>query len=125
MSATARYVVAGLALAVILFVGAWPFLDAGGRRGMLVAFAVALPMQGVFFRLLSRGQDRPGVFLRAWVLGMLGRLAALGGFALVVAVGTELPPLPTLVSFAGFLFGLLLLEPAFLRNPVRVHGRGR
>lgn len=125
MSAIARYVAAGLVLAAVLLVGAWPFLDAGGRRGMLVAFAVALPVQGVLFGLLSRGQGQPGAFLRAWVLGMLGRLAALGGFALVVAGGTQLPPLPTLLSFAGFLFGLLLLEPAFLRNPVRVHGRGR
>jgi hypothetical protein len=92
---------------------------------MLVAFGVALPAQGVFFGLLVRARGRSRGFLGAWVTGMLGRLALLGVMAAVVAWNPGFPPAATLLSFAGLLFGLLLLEPAFLREPGRVHGRGR
>lgn len=124
MSPTGRYFLAGVLAAGAVLLLAWPFLDAASRRGMAVAFAVALPAQVAFFGLLASAQVRPGGFLRAWVAGMLGRLALLGGFGLWVALRPGLPPLPTLLSFAGLLFGLLLLEPVFLLKTDRVHGRG-
>lgn len=125
MSVVGRYLSAGALASGTVLLLFWPFLDPASRRGMAVAFAVALPAQGVFFGLLARVRDRPQEFLRAWVVGMLGRLVLLGGFGLFVALRPVFPPLPTLLSFAGLLFGLLLLEPVFLGKAGRVHGRGR
>ena len=38
------------------------------------------------------------------------------GAALVLTQVKGLPPAPTLLGLAGFFFGLLLLEPLFLRS---------
>lgn len=125
MKVTVRYLGAGTLAAMVALLLAWPFLEPASRRGMAIAFGVALPAQALFFGLLVRAQARPAAFLRAWVAGMLGRLGLLGGFGVLVALRPELPPLATLVAFAGILFGLILLEPAFLDGPHGVHGRGR
>jgi len=93
-------------------------------RGVVTAVSVALPLQVVFFALLVRYRDHPTGFLGAWVGGMLGRLALVGLMALAVTRRDDLSPAATLLTLAGVLFGLLLLEPLFLRRQLRDSGTG-
>lgn len=123
MRSVPGYAAAGLLLTALAMGLAWPFLGMDGRRGVVVAAAAALPMQVLFYALLARARAAGTGFLGAWVTGMLGRLALVGAVALVVVRREDLPPAPTLTALAGLLFGLLLLEPAFLPRAGSVHGR--
>jgi hypothetical protein len=51
-----------------------------------------------------------------WMGGTLVRMGLILVAALVLTRVEELPPAPTLLALAGFFFGLLLLEPLFLRR---------
>lgn len=93
-------------------------------RGVVTAVSVALPLQIIFFALLVRYRDHPTGFLGAWVGGMLGRLALVGLMAFAVTWRDDLSPAATLLTLAGLLFGLLLLEPLFLRKRLRDSGTG-
>jgi len=106
--------VALLALLVII-AGLWLFLSPPARTGILVAALVAYPVQMLaFFLLISFWNDRKR-FLLMWVGGTVVRLGVILGAALVLTRVEGLPPAPTLLGLAGFFFGLLLLEPLFLR----------
>lgn len=74
--------------------------------------AVALLVQLVAFTILRR--TRGSGFLIGWGFGSLLRLAALGGYALVVGATTSLPIVPGLLSLATFLFATMILEPLLL-----------
>ena len=71
-----------------------------------------------------RGRD----FLVSWASGMLLRFAVIAGLAFWVTRRTSLDPAVTLLSLVGFVFLLVVLEPAFLRlaeTPAGESGRGR
>ena len=97
----------------------WPLLSPPGRTGVLVAAAVAWPVQVVAFGLLLRMRDRLHGFLAIWAGGTLVRLGLVGAAAVVVARRPELPPAPTLLALAGFFFVMLLLEPLFFGPAAR------
>jgi hypothetical protein len=105
-------------MVVILLVtaGLWPFLSGSARTGVLVAGAVAWPIQLVAFGSLVRFWGKPERFLLVWVGGTLIRMGAIVLAAILLVRTDELPPAPTLLALAGFFFGLLLLEPLFLRR---------
>ncbi len=93
-----------------------PFLDEDGRRGVLLAAAIAFPVQVAAFGLLLRAQGEPSRFFLWWGVGIAVRVGVVVAVGLTVArmesVGSE----ALLLSLAGFFFGLLLVEPAFLKS---------
>ncbi len=88
----------------------WPWLDAGGRRGVAVAGATAYGVQLLAVWLLVRFRDEVRPFILAWAGGMVLRLAALAGLVALVMAGEVLPPAATLLGLVGFLFALLVAE---------------
>jgi hypothetical protein len=116
MSPWLKYSATG-AGAVVIGVGAlWPFLDPAGRTGVLIAATVALTVQIGAFAVLMHFRGRATGFLAAWAGGMAVRMLAVAMVAVgVVSTGME-GGVPTLLSLAGFFFGLLLLEPVFFRG---------
>lgn len=115
MTQVLRY--GGVAFLALLLAnaGLWPWLSPSSRMGVLLAAAVAYPIQMLaFFLLVSSWQDRKR-FLLVWVGGTLVRMGVILVGALVLTRVDGFPPAPTLLGLAGFFFGLLLLEPFFLR----------
>ena len=104
-------------MAAILFLvaGSWPWVSPPARWGIVLAAMVAYPVQMVAFFLLIRFWEDRKKFLLVWVGGTLVRMVVILAAALVVAQTGLVPPAPTLIALAGFFFGLLLLEPLFLR----------
>jgi len=107
----------GVALVALLLViaGLWPWASPPARTGILVAAAVAYPVQILAFVLLTRFWGEGKRFLVVWVGGTVARMGVILLAALAVSRTDWLPPAPTLLALAGFFFGLLLLEPFFLR----------
>jgi hypothetical protein len=81
----------------------------------LVAALVAYPIQMLAFFLLVRYWEDRKRFLFFWVGGTAVRMGVILLAALALTRFDGLPPAPTLLGLAGFFFGLLLLEPLFLR----------
>lgn len=107
----------GVALLVLLVAvaGLWPWLSPPARTGVLLAAVIAYPIQMLAFFLLVRYWEDRKRFLLVWVGGTVVRMGVILGAALWLTRGRGFPPAPTLLSLAGFFFGLLLLEPLFLR----------
>ena len=114
---TQFYRYGGVALVVLLLInaGLWPWLTPSARTGILVAALVAYPVQMLAFFLLVRFWGDTKRFLLFWVGGTVVRMAVVLAAALVLTRVEGLPLAPTLLGLAGFFFGLLLLEPLFLR----------
>ena len=104
-----------MALVLVVIAGLWPLLSPEGRTGILAAALVAYPIQMLAFFLLIKFWGDTKRFLLFWVGGTVVRMAVILAAALVLTRGEGLPPAPTLLGLAGFFFGLLLLEPLFLR----------
>jgi hypothetical protein len=100
---------AGLAGVVGWLVGS------GRSDGVWVAAAVALAVQVPAFGALVSARRRGRDFLVSWAAGMALRFAAIAGAAYWVTRRTSLDGAATLLSLVGFVFLLVLLEPAFLR----------
>jgi hypothetical protein len=89
-------------------------MDRPAVVGVLVAGAVALPIQVVAFALMAKAPVGSNAFLAAWVGGALVRLVVVGVAAFVLAGLPDLPRAPTLLGLVAFFFVMLLLEPLFL-----------
>jgi hypothetical protein len=94
----------------------WPFLDPESRRGIVIAAAIALPVQIGAFALLIRYRDNMNGFLAIWAGGTLVRMAVVGITAVIVIRSGAAGAVPMLLGLAGFFFGLLLLEPIYFRS---------
>jgi hypothetical protein len=107
----------GVAFLVLLVAnaGLWPWLSPSARTGIFVAALVAYLIQMLAFFLLIKFFDDRKRFLLVWVGGTVVRMAVILVAALVLTQADGLPLAPTLLGLAGFFFGLLLLEPLFLR----------
>jgi hypothetical protein len=119
---TLRYAAACTALVSLGVLACWPLLDGSGRMGVLAAAALALPLQIAAFAALAWGWSVRNRFLAVWVGGTLARMGVVGAAAVMVSV-TELPPAPTLLSLAAFLFAMLLIESVFLARDRMEAGR--
>lgn len=123
MSAALRYGAAAVAVIGLLTLGIVPFLEPAGRLGVLVAAAVAVPVQIAAFAVLVRYRGEVKGFMAAWAGGMaLRALTLLVVAVLVIRSGTE-SAIPLLLSLAGFFFALLLLEPIYFKVERAGHGR--
>jgi len=123
VSASLRYGAAAVGVVALLTLLLWPFLEPAGRQGVLVAAAVALPVQLVAFSVLIRFRGRVSGFMAAWAGGMAVRALAVGSVAFaVVRSGSAEGAVPMLLALAGFFFALLLLEPVYFRaEPSKTH----
>ncbi|MDE0899310.1 MAG: hypothetical protein OSA81_09855 [Longimicrobiales bacterium] len=116
MSASRKYAAAGVCAIALIVAGLWPFLDVAARNGVLVAAVTALPIQVAAFAVLIRYRGELNGFLAAWVGGMMIRMLVVAVVA-VAAVRTDAEgAVPMLLALVGFFFGLLLLEPVYLRG---------
>lgn len=115
MRPSLKYAMTGGVAIGLIVGGLWPLLDPAGRKGVLLAAAVALPVQVTAFAVLRRFRGEVNRFLAAWVGGTLLRMAVIGVAAFVVVRSGMEGAVPMLLALAGFFFGLLLLEPVFFR----------
>lgn len=116
MKALGNYAIAALLVTAIVGGAMWPFLDGTGRMSLLLAMAIALPVQLGAFLLVVPALEDQNRFMVRWGLGVLLRMLV------VAAVGLLLPRLTAfdggvlLLTICGLFFALLLLEPAFFRS---------
>ena len=115
MRALGRYALTGLLIVAAAVAALYPFLDDGGRMGVLIAAGVAFPVQVVAFGLLLRARGEPSRFFTWWGVGVLVRIGVIIIVGLVALRIESLGAEALLLSLAGFFFGLLLIEPAFLK----------
>lgn len=104
-----------LLVALPLAFWVWP----AAPEAVWLAAGVAFLVQVLAFALLTHLYSREQRVLLAWGGGALLRLVAVFGTAFGVAKSDTLPIAPVLLSLAGFLFLLLLLEPVFFRIGMR------
>lgn len=103
-----------LVLAVLLALR--PLLGSADFRAVALAGAVATVVQVLLFGSMVHYRTRWNRFLVAWAGGMVVR-ASVVLLAAAIAVWADAPSaVPTLLGLAGFFFGLVLLEPVFLRR---------
>lgn len=115
MSPSLKYAATGLAGIATFALVLWPFLDPASRNGILLAGAVALPVQALSFAALYRFREDANGFLAVWLGGTLVRMGVIAvAAALVIRSGMQ-GAVPMLLALAGFFFGLLLLEPVYFR----------
>jgi hypothetical protein len=109
---------AGVTLVVVVVAAGVLGAVLGGEsaRAVWLSAVVAYAVQVVAFGILLVTRDRQGLFLVGMVGGMGLRLAVLLGVGLWVTRTGAYPAAALLLSLAGFLFLLLLLEPAFMRR---------
>ena len=122
MTASLRYATVGTGFVALAVLVLWPFLDPVGRRSVLLAALVALPVQILSFAALLRFRGRVNAFLVAWVGGTVLRMAAIGGVAFIVIRAGAGGVVPMLLALALFFFGLLLLEPIYFKTAQRETG---
>lgn len=114
MTALWRYALVGLLVVLVVVSALWPFLDGIGRRSLLVAASIAWPVQVAAFGMLLRVREDPSKFMLWWGLGILVRMGIVIAIGLALSKLEGIQPSVLLLGVAGFFFGLLLLEPAFL-----------
>ncbi len=115
MTQTVRYGGAALLALLLVIASLWQWLSPSARTGVVVAALVAYPVQMTAFGLLVRYWNHGKRFALVWIGGTAARMGIVLLAALILTRVEELPPAPTLLALAGFFFGLLLLEPLFLR----------
>ncbi|MGY8797966.1 MAG: hypothetical protein ACKVG4_04200 [Longimicrobiales bacterium] len=115
MSKAAKYAVSGLSIVALVTLVSWPFLDPAGRRGVVIAGAVALPIQVTAFWALLRFRGQLNGFLAAWVGGTLLRMLVIAAVAVYAIRSSVEGAVPMLLALAGFFFGLLMLEPMYFK----------
>lgn len=119
MRETRSYAALAFVLLAVAVLGLRPVLAPDAHRGVVMAAAVAYPVQVVAFWLLLRYRSEMKGFLAAWVGGTLVRMTLVLGAGVFLGVSELVPLVPTLVALASFFFVLLLLEPLFFRKAVQ------
>ncbi len=119
MRALGRYALTGLLMSAVAAAALFPVLDDEGRRGVLLAAAVAYPVQVAAFGLLLRSRGDPSRFFVWWGAGVAVRIGVVIIVGIVALSIESLGAEALLLSLAGFFFGLLLIEPAFLKGADR------
>lgn len=113
------YAAAGLVVTAVLGGIASLMLESGRLSALWIAAGAAYGLQLMAFALLVRMRGQPQLFLVAWLGGMVLRFATVGLVAYWLSRNVAQPRATVLISFVGFVFVLLLLEPVFLRWDLR------
>ncbi len=119
MKAFLGYLVVSALLVVLVAVllANWVLPSAGSA--IWAAASVAYLVQAIAFAALTLARGSGLGWVVAWGSGTLLRLLVVLGAALWVARSDGVPAAPLLLSLAGFLFLLLVLEPVFFRTGMR------
>lgn len=115
MTAWIAYAASSVALLVALAAAIGWLVGSGRADGAWLAAALAAVVQLPAFGALVAARRRGRDFMVSWASGMALRFAVIAGAAFWVTARTTLDPAVTLLSLVGFVFLLVLLEPAFLR----------
>ena len=113
------YAATGLLATTSIALLARTLVSASDTRAIWLAAGVAYAIQLVAFAALLAWRGQGQLFLLAWLGGMMLRFAVLGFGAFLLSRTPVLPRGTTLVSYVGFVFLLVLLEPLFLRWDLR------
>lgn len=113
------YLTASALLVIVGAVVVTGILPAEATGAVWMAAGVAYLVQVVAFVALVAVRHHGVGVLAAWGGGVLLRMAVVLGVALWAAKAAVLPLAPLLLSLAGFLFLLVLLEPVFFRMGMR------
>lgn len=112
-----RYLIVSGAIVIFSAIVLGYILPSAGP-GIWVSAGLAYLVQLLAFGgLVLTGGSSPG-WLVAWGSGTLLRLLVIGVTTLLV-VRSDLEAVSTLLSLAGFLFVLMILEPVFFRTRMR------
>jgi len=119
------YTLVAVLLVAVATAGFGMILDSAGRRSLMWAAAVALPVQLLAFGAIlwtrRAGEEASNGFLLAFLSGGAARLGVLGVAGLLVTeMETDLVAVPLLLGLAGYFFALLLLEGWFLHSSTRI-----
>jgi hypothetical protein len=117
VSASTRYAVSAAALLAVLTLALLPFLEGGDRVAVAASAAVALVVQVIAFAILIPHRGKVTGFMGAWLGGMALRAIAVVGVAFVVIRSGSESAVAALISLAGFLFVLVLLESKHFQGP--------
>jgi hypothetical protein len=82
----------------------------------VIGASVAFPIQWVAFGLLLKFRHKANAFLAVWAGGTLVRMGTVLAAGLLLLQAESADPVALLLALAGFFFGMLLLEPLFLRT---------
>lgn len=115
-SPVTKYLVLGGSAVVATVLLAFFSGSSARRDALLLAVAVAVPVQAVAFTILYRVWDRGMGFMVAWLGGSLLRLAALGLLGLIVVLQNRAEPAWSLLGLVGLFFVLHLFEPLVLHR---------
>ena len=113
MKALGHYSITAAVILLVAVGALWSFVDDAGRASLLVAAAIALPVQVGTFALLLRSSVETAQFMMWWGVGVLGRMLVVVGVGLSLESLSSLDPTVLLLSLCFFFFTLLLLEPVF------------
>ena len=119
MRAVAGYALTGGVLVAAVAAALGAILAPAAGVAVWWAAGLAFVVQVVAFAALVAVRRRGMSFLAAWGGGMLMRLAVVLFAGVWLTRAAALEPAPLLLSLAGFLFVLLLLEPVFFRVGMR------
>lgn|GEM_PF-202681 len=103
------------AAVALLLVG----VGVGTASAVWFGAGLAYGLQLIAFGALLAVRDRAQLLLAGWLTGMVLRFGAVGLSIFWLSRNAVLPRDPAVLSLAGFMFLLLLLEPVFLRWDLR------
>ena len=115
MSAATKYAFTGIALVTVVTLLLVPFLDPAGRRGVVIAAAIAVPVQVGAFSAMLHFRSHWNSFLAVWAGGTVLRMAVVAFVAFIAIRTSAEGAVPMLLALAGFFFALLLLEPMYFK----------
>jgi len=114
MTGPRRYTAAAAALVTLAVALSWALLGADAGVTTLAAGVGSLGIQAGLFTLLDSAHGDHLRFLKLWVVGMLVRFGGIGAAGAIASLSDVPEPAVLVLSTAGFLFALHLLETAFL-----------
>ena len=109
------YAVAALAVTGLLALVVTRFTEPADSRAVWFSALLACALQLPAFAGLIWFRNQPHLLLAGWLIGMALRFGALGGVAWWLSRSAALPRDAALLSLAGFVLVLLIMEPIFLR----------
>lgn len=114
MTGPRRYTAAAAALVTLAVALSWALLGSAAGVTTLAAGVAALGIQAGLYSLLDAAHGDHLRFMKLWVVGMLVRFGCIGVAGAIASLSTVSEPAVLVLSTAGFLFALHLLETAFL-----------